>query len=117
MCARKLNRESAQQAIKNALTDPCKEWNPDKKGAHNARVNLADAILNLPEGSAILQKMKNVRFPDPDFLNRVLFLAGLECEDWQLGGVENRKIIFADLAKMISENPIVRKCCSPPNRS
>ena len=106
MSARKLNRASAQAAIKNAWTDPCEEWDPNKRGAYSARVNLGDAILNLPGGSAILQKLRHVRFPDPDFLDRVLFLAGLDCEDWQLGGVENRKIIFADLAKMISENPI-----------
>ena len=96
---------AVRKAIQYANNNPDNDWYNQKKiGAHDARVDLAEAIQNLPNGHAFLQEMKLVQFPNPDWLDNVLFYLGLDCEAHMVGGYPARAFILANLAKMICDN-------------
>ena len=94
-----------RKAIQYSNNNPRNDWYNQKKiGAHDARVDLAEAIQNLPNGDAFLQEMELVQFPNPDWLDNVLFYLGLDCEAHMVGGYPARAFILANLAKMICKD-------------
>ena len=101
-CASKVDEKKVHQAFRYADRYPRNDWYNQKKiGAHLARVDLANALQKLPKGKEFLETMKNVRMPNPDWLDNVLFKLGLDCEAYEVGGPRARAIILAKLAEMI----------------